>query len=519
MSRHRAPARRATVGAALLLVLAVCAFAAMSIGAFRPLGANAAEDPVRCTLTVPADPLSARGLATPYRLSGHGCVETEPGHSAFVQATVIDTATGEVSNYTPLVVTRGTQPAVQPALPQLPAHAVVGIWFGFNGDELALRSEHHSLRSGACVNGAGGTIFGQYAYCNAPAFFAAANRAITMGQLSVPALGMGSDGLPCPTTRDFGIVDQDQSDNVTSKYVAVGGRTAQATTANIADLQGGVVLTNASDNGLVDNRVDPALGCKPWTVPDLGDDATRSNSLALNELQAATYQAAPSALVPLTDPMAMDDGRKSQAKTDAYRAGVNMPPVSMDPGQSPARYCRFMTDRGWERLQVDRAVFTAAASPDATADSLYTFIGARLAGSYDELNCAHLLKKANPFHVAMQGAVAVGISKGHAPAPKTRAKPAPTASESPVASERKARPTPTATTTPAPTPTATATDPADAAQPVTDPEAAAPTPAPDSSPSTSPTPTPTPTVASSAAPPSPGSSPTANPSPSPPPAG
>ena len=502
MSRHRAPARRATVGGALLLVLAVCAFVAMSIGAFRPAGANAAEDPVRCTLTVPADPLSARGLATPYTLSGHGCVETDLAHSAFVQATVIDTSTGEIFNYAPLVVTNGTQPAVQPAVPKLPAHRVVGIWFGFNGDELVLRSEHQSLRSGACVNGAAGTIFGQFAYCNAPAFFSAANRAITMGQVSVPALGMGSDGLPCPTTRDFGIVDQDQSDNVTSKYVAVAGRTAQATTANIAGLQGGVVLTNASDNGLVDNRVDPALGCRPWTVRDLGDDAKPSNSLALNELQAAMYQEAPSALVPLNDPMVMNNGRSSDVKTDAYRAGVDMPPLGMDPGQSPTRYCGFVVERGWQRIQLDGSMLKGAQSPDATADSLYSFVGARLARSYDELGCAELLKKPNPFDVTMQGAVAVGITMGGV-TESDGAAPAPTTTQVPVEPAQVAGSMPATTansaTAPDPTPTPTESGPTDAG------------PAPARS-DAAPTPTPTDT-----SPPAP--TPTSGPTPNPPPAG
>jgi hypothetical protein len=32
--------------------------------------------------------------------------------------------------------------------------------------------------------------------------------------------GKARDGLPCPTVRDFAVVDQDQSDNVNTHYLA-----------------------------------------------------------------------------------------------------------------------------------------------------------------------------------------------------------------------------------------------------------------------------------------------------------
>src|SRR5579883_1814988 len=91
-----------------------------------------------CTLRVPAHPLSAQGLATPYQLSATDddngpCNEANVAQAAFVQAAVIDPATGQISVYNPLVIDKGTKPAVAPVVPKLPAHAVVGIWFGFNG--------------------------------------------------------------------------------------------------------------------------------------------------------------------------------------------------------------------------------------------------------------------------------------------------------------------------------------------------------------------------------------------------
>jgi hypothetical protein len=67
-------------------------------------------------------------------------------------------------------------------------------------------------------------------------------------------------------------VDQDQSDNVTTTYFAVkGGRTAQFSAANSAQLPQAQTLTNGSDNALLNNFVDPALGCTPFTAPDLDE--------------------------------------------------------------------------------------------------------------------------------------------------------------------------------------------------------------------------------------------------------
>src|SRR5262245_35104540 len=163
-----------------------------------------------CTLVVPADPLSAKGLATPYELLGP-CHESNPDTAAFVQGTVIDPATGNVSVYDPLVVDRGRRPAVPPVKPKLPAGAAVGLWFGFNGDTLKLRGTGDSLTAGKCVTGLHKSAFGQFAYCNAPAFFAAATSAVDAGKLKIPAIGSASDGRPCPTVRDFGLVDMDQS--------------------------------------------------------------------------------------------------------------------------------------------------------------------------------------------------------------------------------------------------------------------------------------------------------------------
>ena len=143
--RRRSVSKGPVVAAAAgLLSIAVVAAAVVAAGnhASARSAASTAAANMNCTLIVPASPLTAQGLATPYQLTATNpadgpCNEANPNQTAFVQGTVIDPATGQISVYNPLVVDAGTQPAVTPVAPVLPAGAVVGIWFGFNGGTLS----------------------------------------------------------------------------------------------------------------------------------------------------------------------------------------------------------------------------------------------------------------------------------------------------------------------------------------------------------------------------------------------
>jgi hypothetical protein len=360
--------------------------------------AGAAKPDLNCALTVPADPLTAKGLATPYSLSATArdngpCHEANADQSAFVEATILDPATGAVTVYHPLVIDQGTRPAAQPVVPALPPTAVVGIWFGFNGTTLTLRGAGNSLENGRCVNGLPNSPFGEFAYCNAPAFFTAAQDAIHAHRLVVPDVGIARDGLPCPTTRDFSIVDQDQSDNVPTTYVAIkGGRTAQFSAANSAQLPRTQSLTNGSDNSLLNNFVDRALGCTPFTAPDLTNNRAPTPSLALNELQAGAHQAAPVALVPPNDPMTKVNGRPSVTKTNLYRAGVGQPAINPQT-ETAQSYCQNLRTVGSNRLTTDRALFRNAASPNsAEGVGLFDFLSQRLKVSNQQLACGRPAK-------------------------------------------------------------------------------------------------------------------------------
>jgi hypothetical protein len=373
--------------------------------------AAAAEPNPNCTLIVPANPLSAAGLATPYQLVATDprqgpCNEADSAQSAFVQAAIFDPATNTISIYNPLVINQGDKPWEQPVNITLPAGAIVATWFGFNAGDLTLRgASGNVLQDAKCVNGSGGTVFGQYAYCNAPAFFAAANAAIASGKLKVPAVGTAIDGKPCPTVRDFFVVDQDQSDNLTTLYMVSSlGHIAQLNARNKSRHPKGVPLGNASDNRLMDAFVAPAMGCKPWTAPDLADPGAMVPALALNELSARMGQVTPVAMIPAGNPMTQVNGNANLAKTNLYRLGVDQPTTASFNDVDTARYCRQLLRDAPERMLINRTALSAFASPDAgAANSLYTFLAQRFVSAYELLDCKNLVNQAVPVSVTVNG--------------------------------------------------------------------------------------------------------------------
>jgi len=377
--------------------------------AAAPPAAAAVPNP-NCTLIVPADPTTAAGLATPFQLTATDpaagpCNEANVNQSAFVQGAII-APNGQLTLYDPLIVDQGTQPVAMPAPAQVPAGSQVALWFGYNGDQLTLQSAAgtNALQQGNCVNGIAGSIFGQFGACNAAAFFQAANAAIQANQLQVPPLGTAKDGLPCPTVRDFSVVDQDQSDNVTTHELAgANGQTGQNNAASKAALQqlgqAPVDLANGSDNRLLDVFIAPTLGCQAWTRPNGAQDGAATPSLPLNELQAAAFQAAPVAIVPLTDPMVQVDGVQNANKASLYRAAVGQPALGVDAGNGTT-YCQnlFTNAAGIQRVFKDMAIFANGPSPDpAAANNLFTFLAMRAQQSFENLNCAQLTGQANPI--------------------------------------------------------------------------------------------------------------------------
>ena len=382
-----------------------------------------------CDIVVPAHPLTAKGLATPYQLTGpdgespaaSGCqMINSINLGAFVQATILDPRTGALAVYNPLVVTQGTKPAVAPVVPKLPAGAIVTIDFGFNGTILRqVGATPDALQQGNCTDGEPGSPFGQVSFCNGANFFNAAFSMERAGRLVVPSAGTTRTMVPtagvlgtgraCPTTRNFDMVDQDPSDNVTTKYLLnpVTGQTAQDNAANAAHMSGATPLVNGSDNALIDDFLDPALGCTPFEAPDLGNNGTMATSQALDELLAARNQPKNAALVPENDEMVLDNGGNvDQAKTDLYRSEIGQAPVDSqtDMSSSPQMFCQNLVNIQTPFLAANENLLAAGPSPVPTVgDTLFTFLANRLASSFDNLNCKNF-GLANPVAVVLNGA-------------------------------------------------------------------------------------------------------------------
>ncbi len=395
-----------------------CTTASATASPTATAAAAAATTNMNCDIIVPANPLSAQGLATPWQLTGpngmtpaaSGCnMANAAALGAFVQATILNPATGALSVYEPLVITQGTTPAAAPVVPTLPAGAIVTIDVGFNGTDLTqVGATPTALRQGRCVNGLNGSVFGQVSFCNGAGFFRAAFRAEAAGTLTVPATGMATKaaGVACPTVRNFNMIDQDQSDNVTSIYLLnANGQTAQMNAANLAALPNAMKLVNGSDNALISDFLDPTLGCTAFTAPDLSQGGTPSTSQALNELSAAKNQTAPIALVPENDEMTLVNNAFSATKTNLYRAQVGQAPISAanNAADSPANYCQNMVNVQTPFLNANQALLATGTSPvPAVGNNLLTFLANRLNMSFTNLNCQNF-GLTNPVTVTLDG--------------------------------------------------------------------------------------------------------------------
>lgn len=157
-----------------------------------------------CVLTLPANPLTAQGLMTPYTVTG--CDQRQFAcMGSFAEAVIYDPATASITAYHPLVVNQGDvagKDFLPPANVTVPAGATVAIYFGSNALTLTLAG----AGAASCTNGFDGSIFGQVASCGGENFMQVTQAAISAGTLVPPALGTATNGNnvgPCLVTRDF----------------------------------------------------------------------------------------------------------------------------------------------------------------------------------------------------------------------------------------------------------------------------------------------------------------------------
>ena len=96
------------------------------------------------------------------------------------------------------------------------------------------------------------------------------------------------------------------------------------------------------------------------------------------------------ALVPVNDPQTLVGGQFSLSKTNLYRSEVDMPLLGSRANldQNAAMYCQDMINVATPRLKLDADMEAGTASPvPDLGNNLTTFLAARLAGSFDNLNC------------------------------------------------------------------------------------------------------------------------------------
>jgi hypothetical protein len=426
--------------------------------AFRPLGdlANApvngaagaapisldqtaaeAANSMNCTLLVPNNPLSTQGLETPYQL-GDGCTMANSANvGAFVEATILS-PNGQIQVYNPLVVTAGTTPAapVAPA-PTIQRGDEVEISIGFNGNNLV--DIGRGAYQGGCIDALGESLIGQVSACNAVAFYNMANAEIARGILEVPALGTDDGGQTCLDTRNFALIDQDQSDNTVSQYLLnANGQTEQDTPANAATAaaNGFTQINNGSDDTLLGDFVDPANGCTSFQATDTTNPNGKSDSQATNELSSRVNQTTdPIADMPVNDEMTLVDGNFSVAKTNVYRSLVDQPllPNNVNANEVAADYCQNMVNIAPERNQEDMARELNNPGPvPAEGVNLAAFMGERLSVSFMVLNCQNF-GLTNPVNATLNGAgsataVTYNLAQQTATIPGATATPSPSAS-------------------------------------------------------------------------------------------
>jgi hypothetical protein len=385
--------------------------AALGTGAL----AAGAKAKTTCEIIVPANPLSAKGLATPYQLTGprgttparSGCqMSNGAKQGAFVQATILDPATGALSVYEPLVITRGTRPDT-PGMklnpPVIPKDAVVTIDFGSNGADLVQAgATPTTLAEAHCVSGQTGSGFGPTSFCNGANFFKAVKKAERAGLLKVPSPGTsdaivpsGGDlgtGRTCPVISNFEVAGLNPGRSVTTTYLLnpLTGQTAQDNATYRAYVDGATLLHGNSANALLDQYIDPVLGCTPFEAPDLSQANAPAFSEALDEIAAGAHQPKTAALVPENAPAVTHGGEPDAAKTNRYRAELGQAPVSAATNQSssPAMYCQNLVDIQTPFLAANQKLLASGQSPvTAIADNLLTFLANDLSSSFGTLSC------------------------------------------------------------------------------------------------------------------------------------
>jgi hypothetical protein len=361
--------------------------------------ANPSQTGDGCFLIVPNDPLTPAGLMTPWVLNGPNCNEANPVNARFVHGVVVNNNTGQLFIYNPLVISQGMAVVANPAPVNFTlGDHIVGLWLGSNSNFLTLTNDM-GVAAGRCVTGPQGSPFGQFGWCNADRFWATVNQLINQGKITVPPLGKALDGQPCPTLRDFFIVDMDPDDGVQTLYdVTTANQVIQKTQNNEKMFQIKMTLANDGDHRLLTKFVNPAIGCNTLTIPDAADPGMNRPSDVMNIIQAILLQGPPVTETPNNDPMITTNGQPDLLKMNLYRLGVNQPQAAVFGGDNdPAAFCRNYANIAVARFKSLTAQLKNFTSPAAGFNTLFDFMKARAMNTWAAINCQALIGLPDPF--------------------------------------------------------------------------------------------------------------------------
>ena len=173
----------------------------------------------------------------------------------------------------------------------------------------------------------------------------------------VPSGGDLGTGRSCPVISNFEVAGLNPGVSVTTSYLLnpLTGQTAPDNTTYRNYIAGATLLHGNSANALLDQYVDPILGCTPFEAPDLSNAKVPAFSEALDEIAADAHPPKAAALAP---------------------------------GSDKATYCQNLVDIQTPFLAANQKLLAAGQSPvTATADNLLTFLANRLSASFTSLGC------------------------------------------------------------------------------------------------------------------------------------
>ena len=209
-----------------------------------------------------------------------------------------------------------------------------------------------------------------------------------------------------PVTRNFEVGRPGLGHNVTTEYLLnpLTGQTAQDTTSNAGNIAGARLLLSRSENTLLDQFLDPLLGCTPFQAPDLANNDQPTSSQALDEILAGAYQPKIAALVPENDKMVRSGDEFDAAKTDLYREELGQAPISNQNNETsdPAMYCQNLVDIQTPFLAANQKLLATGQSPvTAAGDNLLTFMADELNMDFINPGCQHF-RLTNPVTVSRE---------------------------------------------------------------------------------------------------------------------